>query len=125
MESNIHFLIKNEISKIVNSASNETVQKMCKPRVVSKFEKINNDVPYLTEEKIEDAFLSNTPTSKTLKLLKWLTIKENRELACEYYNSHPEKFEDCNYILSSNKIDFNTLVKKLIQKHEQAISNGE
>jgi len=125
MESNIHFLIKNEISKIVNSASNEIVQKMCKPRVVSKFEKINNDVPYLTEEKIEDAFLSNTPTSKTLKLLKWLTIKENRELACEYYNSHPEKFEDCNYILSSNKIDFNTLVKKLIQKHEQAISNGE
>ena len=125
MESNIHFLIKNEISKIVNSVSNETVQKMCKPRVVSKFEKINNDVPYLTEEKIEDAFLSNTPTSKTLKLLKWLTIKENRELACEYYNSHPEKFEDCNYILSSNKIDFNTLVKKLIQKHEQAISNGE
>jgi len=125
MESNIHFLIKNEISKIVNSASNETVQKMCKPRVVSKFEKINNDVPYLTEEKIEDAFLSNTPTFKTLKLLKWLTIKENRELACEYYNSHPEKFEDCNYILSSNKIDFSTLVKKLIQKHEQAISNGE
>jgi len=125
MESNIHFLIKSEISKIVNSASSETVQKMCKPRVVSKFEKINNDVPYLTEEKIEDAFLSNTPTSKTLKLLKWLTIKENRELACEYYNSHPEKFEDCNYILSSNKIDFNTLVKKLIQKHEQAISNGE
>ena len=125
MESNIHFLIKNEISKIVNSVSNNSVQKISKPRVVSKFEKINNDVPYLTEEKIEDAFLSNTPTSKTLKLLKWLTIKENRELACEYYNSHPEKFEDCNYILSSNKIDFNTLVKKLIQKHEQAISNGE
>jgi len=125
MESNIHFLIKNEISKIVNSVSNNSVQKISQPRVVSKFEKINNDVPYLTEEKIEDAFLSNTPTSKTLKLLKWLTIKENRELACEYYNSHPEKFEDCNYILSSNKIDFNTLVKKLIQKHEQAISNGE
>jgi len=125
MESNIHFLIKSEISKIVNSVSNNSVQKISQPRVVSKFEKINNDVPYLTEEKIEDAFLSNTPTSKTLKLLKWLTIKENRELACEYYNSHPEKFEDCNYILSSNKIDFNTLVKKLIQKHEQAISNGE
>jgi len=125
MESNIHFLIKNEISKIVNSVSNNSVQKISQPRVVSKFEKINNDVPYLTEEKIEDAFLSNTPTSKTLKLLKWLTIKENRELACEYYNSHPEKFEDCNYSLSSNKIDFNTLVKKLIQKHEQAIYNGE
>ena len=125
MESNIHFLIKSEISKIVNSVSNNSVQKISQPRVVSKFEKINNDVPYLTEEKIEDALLSNTPTSKTLKLLKWLTIKENRELACEYYNSHPEKFEDCNYILSSNKIDFNTLVKKLIQKHEQAISNGE
>lgn len=125
MESQTHFLIKNEISKIVNSVSNNSVQKISRPRVVSRFEKINDEVPYLTEEKIEDAFLSSSPTSKTIKLLRWLTIKENLDLACEYYNAHPDKFEDCKYILTSNKIDFNTLVKKLIQKHEQAISNGE
>lgn len=121
-----HYKFKQDIARLlVEQNSQKPVQKIIKKRVLPKMSPLNTDVPYLTEEKIEDAFLSSSPTSKTIKLLRWLTIKENLDLACEYYNAHPDKFEDCKYILTSNKIDFNTLVKKLIQKHEQAISNGE
>lgn len=125
MEKNTYFLINNDISKIVNTSKVQPIQKMVQKKSVPTFQKLNEDVPYLTEEKIEDALMSDTPSSKTIKLLQWLTIKENLDIARDYYNSHQDKFEDCKYILESKHIDFNTLIKNLIKKHEQAISNGE
>lgn len=121
-----HFQFKRDIAKLlVEQNSQKPVQKIIKKRIIPKLSRLNDDVPYLTEEKIEDAFYSEAPNKKTIKLLRWLSIQENLNEAFEFFKSHPDRFEDCNDILSSQKTNFDNFIKSLIVKHEQAISQGE
>ena len=54
-----HFKFKEDIARLlIEQNSEKPVQKIIKKRIVPKMSRLNADVPYLTEEKIEDAFYS-------------------------------------------------------------------
>lgn len=116
--------VKKDIQKFLNYEMVRIEDK--KPnRILPVFHRINDDVPYLTESKLEDAYLNKEISKKTKKLLEWLSIKENLEVAENIYNNNKNKFEEVTFLLESEKINFTTLVRKLIHKHEQAISCRE
>tara|TARA_B100001094_G_C18070705_1_gene739870 strand:+ start:371 stop:745 length:375 start_codon:yes stop_codon:yes gene_type:complete len=116
--------VKKDIQKFLNYEMVKIEDK--KPnRILPVFQRINDDVPYLTESKLEDAYLNKEISKKTKKLLEWLSIKENLEVAENIYNNNKNKFEEVTFLLESEKINFTTLVRKLIHKHEQAISCRE
>jgi hypothetical protein len=95
------------------------------PTVRPVFQRINDDMPYLTEEKIEDAYLNDKISQKTLKLLEWLAIKENLDVAENIYLNNKQKYEEISCLLESVNCDFITFIRNLIKKHEQAISSRE
>tara|TARA_Y100000813_G_C24088560_1_gene317049 strand:- start:532 stop:906 length:375 start_codon:yes stop_codon:yes gene_type:complete len=116
--------VKKDIQKFLNYEMVRIEDK--KPnRILPVFQRINDDVPYLTESKLEDAYLNKEISKKTKKLLEWLSIRENLEVAENIYNNNKNKFEEVTFLLESEKINFTTLVRKLIHKHEQAISCRE
>ena len=116
--------VKKDIQKFLNYEMVKIEDK--KPnRILPVFQRINDDVPYLTESKLEDAYLNKEISKKTKKLLEWLSIKENLEVAENIYNNNKNKFEEVTFLLESEKINFTTLVRKLIHKHEQATSCRE
>ena len=116
--------VKKDIQKFLNYEMVRIEDK--KPnRILPVFQRINDDVPYLTESKLEDAYLNKEISKKTKKLLEWLSIKESLEVAENIYNNNKNKFEEVTFLLESEKINFTTLVRKLIHKHEQAISCRE
>ena len=39
-----------------------------------------------------------------------------------YFNHNQAKFEEISFLLETEKVNFTTFIRKLIQKHEQAIS---
>jgi len=95
------------------------------PTIRPVFQRINDDMPYLTEEKIEDAYLNDKISQKTLKLLEWLAIKENLDVAENIYLNNKQKYEEISCLLESVNCDFITFIRNLIKKHEQAISSRE
>ena len=77
--------VKKDIQKFLNYEMVKIEDK--KPnRILPVFQRINDDVPYLTESKLEDAYLNKEISKKTKKLLEWLSIKENLEVAENIYN---------------------------------------
>ena len=95
------------------------------PTIRPVFQRINDDMLYLTEEKIEDAYLNDKISQKTLKLLEWLAIKENLDVAENIYLNNKQKYEEISCLLESVNCDFITFIRNLIKKHEQAISSRE
>ena len=124
MKDHSFLKVKKDIQKFLNYEMVRIEDK--KPnRILPVFQRINDDVPYLTESKLEDAYLNKEISKKTKKLLEWLSIRENLEVAENIYNNNKNKFEEVTFLLESEKINFTTLVRKLIHKHEQAISCRE
>jgi len=121
MESKAFRQINEDIARLINSKSKPIVRK--KPRKLPVFERVNDDVPYLTEEKLEEAYMSKNLSLKTKKLLEWLVVRENVEIAENYFQSNRAKFEEISFLLETEKVNFTTFIRKLLEKHEQAISN--
>ena len=113
--------INEDIRKLVTSRPTAPLKKK-KVRQVPIFERVNDDVPYLTEAKLEEAYMSKTVSHTTKKLLEWLVVRENVEIAENYFNHNQAKFEEISFLLETEKVNFTTFIRKLIQKHEQAIS---
>ena len=87
------------------------------PKVIPQLEKVNNEVPYLTEQKLEEAYLSSSVSDKTKKLLAWLQIKENLLEAERVFHENKEDFADLFILLEMRKVDFRSFVNHMIQKH--------
>ena len=115
--------IKRDIEQLLNYKPVKIQEK--KTRVIPVFQRVNDDVPYLTEEKIEDAYLNDDISLKTKKLLEWLTIKENLEVAENVYINNKNKFEELSFLIENQKTNFTSFICNLIKKHEQAISHRE
>ena len=113
--------INEDIRKLVTSRPT-TPLKNKKVKQIPIFERVNDDVPYLTEAKLEEAYMSKTVSHTTKKLLEWLVVRENVEIAENYFNHNQAKFEEISFLLETEKVNFTTFIRKLIQKHEQAIS---
>lgn len=113
--------INEDIRKLVN-ARPAAPKKKKQTRQIPIFERVNDDVPYLTEAKLEEAYMSKTVSHTTKKLLEWLVVRENVEIAENYFNHNQAKFEEISFLLETEKVNFTTFIRKLIQKHEQAIS---
>lgn len=109
--------INQDILRVLVREKNINAQPVKVKRQLPTLERINQDVPYLTEEKLEEALNSKEISHKTEKLLAWLTLHENLETAKSYYQENPEKFTDIRCLLEMKKLDFSTFVKILIQKH--------
>ena len=88
-----------------------------KPKVIPQLEKVNNEIPYLTEQKLEEAYLSSKISDKTKKLLAWLQIKENLTEAERVFRENKEDFADLSILLEMRKVDFRSFVNHMIQKH--------
>ena len=112
--------INEDIQRLINHKPQPVRKK--KQRSLPVFERVNDDVPYLTEEKLEEAYMSKTISHKTKRLLEWLVVRENIEVAENYYNHNQAKFEEISFLLETEKVNFTTFIRKLVQKHEQAIS---
>lgn len=108
--------IKQDITNILTEKKTKAV-KQKREKTLPKLERINGDVPYLTEEKLEEAYLSSTISEKTEKLLQWLQIKENFDDAVSYYQNNIEKFPEIESMLQTRNSSFNVFVKHLINKH--------
>ena len=85
--------------------------------MIPQLEKVNNEIPYLTEQKLEEAYLSSTISDKTKKLLAWLQIKENLSEAERVFHENKEDFADLSILLEMRKVDFRSFVNHMIQKH--------
>ena len=112
--------INEDIQRLINHKPQPVRKK--KQRSLPVFEWVNDDVPYLTEEKLEEAYMSKTISHKTEKLLEWLVVRENIEVAENYYENNRSKFEEISFLLETQKVDFTSFIRELVQKHEQAIS---
>ena len=88
-----------------------------KPKVVPQLEKVNNEIPYLTEQKLEEAYLSSKISDKTKKLLAWLQIKENLLEAERVFHENKKDFADLSLLLEMRKVDFRSFVNHMINKH--------
>lgn len=124
MENSSFFKLKRDIDVAINKKSSPQVKKI-PIKKIPVFQKINDDIPYLTEEKIEDAYLNDKVSLKTRRLLEWLCIKENFEIAENIYNNNKSKFEEISFLIENERTDFSTFIRRLIKKHELAISNRE
>lgn len=112
--------INEDIQRLINHKPQPIRKK--KQKSLPIFERVNDDVPYLTEEKLEEAYMSKTISHKTKRLLEWLVVRENIEVAENYYNHNQSKFEEISFLLETRKVDFTSFIRELVQKHEQAIS---
>jgi len=119
METNALLKLHHDIQRLVNEKPRPVVKKRQKSLPV--FERVNDDVPLLTEEKLEEAYMSKTISHKTKKLLEWLLVRENIEQAQNDFEHNQAKFEEISFLLETEKVNFTTFIRKLIQKHEQAI----
>ena len=88
-----------------------------KPKVIPQLEKVNNEIPYLTEQKLEEAYLSSKISDKTKKLLAWLQIKENLTEAEKVFHENKKDFADLSTLLEMRKVDFRSFVNHMMQKH--------
>ena len=88
-----------------------------KPKVIPQLEKVNSEIPYLTEQKLEEAYLSSKISDKTKKLLAWLQIKENLLEAERVFHENKEDFADLSLLLEMRKVDFRSFVNHMINKH--------
>ena len=88
-----------------------------RPKVIPQLEKVNNEIPYLTEQKLEEAYLSSNISDKTKKLLAWLQIKENLSEAERVFHDNKEDFADLSILLEMRKVDFRSFVNHMINKH--------
>ncbi len=113
--------INQDIRKLLNESSSPPVVKK-KRKSIPVFSRVNDDVPYLTEEKLEEAYCQKTISHKTKKLLEWLTIRENVEVAENIFVNNRNQFEEISFLLETKKVNFTSFIRELIQKHEQAIS---
>jgi hypothetical protein len=120
MEPKVFRQINEDIRKLL--CENKKIKPQKKLRRMPIFERVNDDVPYLTEEKLEEAYISKTISHTTKKLLEWLVVRENVEIAENYFNHNQAKFEEISFLLETEKVNFTTFIRKLILKHEQAIS---
>ena len=88
-----------------------------KPKIIPQLEKVNSEIPYLTEQKLEEAYLSSDISDKTKKLLAWLQIKENLLEAERVFHENKEDFADLSLLLEMRKVDFRSFVNHMINKH--------
>ena len=88
-----------------------------KPKAIPQLEKVNSEIPYLTEQKLEEAYLSSKISDKTKKLLAWLQIKENLLEAERVFHENKEDFADLSLLLEMRKVDFRSFVNHMINKH--------
>ena len=88
-----------------------------KPKAIPQLEKVNSEIPYLTEQKLEEAYLSSEVSDKTKKLLAWLQIKENLLEAEKVFHENKEDFADLSLLLEMRKVDFRSFVNHMINKH--------
>lgn len=108
---------KDILSVVYNKKNLGISESYRKPKVIPQLEKVNNEIPYLTEQKLEEAYLSSTISDKTKKLLAWLQIKENLSEAERVFHENKEDFADLSILLEMRKVDFRSFVNHMIQKH--------
>ena len=108
---------KDILSVVYNKKKLGISESYRKPKVIPQLEKVNNEIPYLTEQKLEEAYLSSTISDKTKKLLAWLQIKENLSEAERVFHENKEDFADLSILLEMRKVDFRSFVNHMIQKH--------
>ena len=118
MESTQFRQINKDILSVVYNKKNLGISESYrKPKVIPQLEKVNNEIPYLTEQKLEEAYLSSKISDKTKKLLAWLQIKENLTEAERVFRENKEDFADLSILLEMRKVDFRSFVNHMIQKH--------
>ena len=108
---------KDILSVVYNKKKLGISESYRRPKVIPQLEKVNNEIPYLTEQKLEEAYLSSTISDKTKKLLAWLQIKENLSEAERVFHENKEDFADLSILLEMRKVDFRSFVNHMIQKH--------
>jgi hypothetical protein len=110
--------INKDILSILYNKKKLGISESChSPKVIPQLEKVNNEIPYLTEQKLEEAYLSSSVSDKTKKLLAWLQIKENLLEAERVFHENKEDFADLFILLEMRKVDFRSFVNHMIQKH--------
>ena len=108
---------KDILSVVYNKKNLGISESYRKPKVIPELEKVNNEIPYLTEQKLEEAYLSSNISDKTKKLLAWLQIKENLSEAERVFRENKEDFADLSLLLEMRKVDFRSFVNHMINKH--------
>ena len=108
---------KDILSVLYNKRNLGISESRRKPKVIPQLEKVNSEIPYLTEQKLEEAYLSSKISDKTKKLLAWLQIKENLLEAEKTFHENKEDFVDLSLLLEMRKVDFRSFVNHMIQKH--------
>ena len=108
---------KDILSVLYNKKNIGISQSYRKPKIIPQLEKVNNEIPYLTEQKLEEAYLSSKISDKTKKLLAWLQIKENLLEAEKTFHENKEDFADLSLLLEMRKVDFRSFVNHMINKH--------
>ena len=108
---------KDILSVLYNKKNLGISESRRKPKVIPQLEKVNSEIPYLTEQKLEEAYLSSNISDKTKKLLAWLQIKENLLEAEKTFHENKEDFADLSLLLEMRKVDFRSFVNHMIQKH--------
>ena len=108
---------KDILSVLYNKKNLGISESRRKPKVIPQLEKVNSEIPYLTEQKLEEAYLSSKISDKTKKLLAWLQIKENLLEAERVFRENKEDFADLSLLLEMRKVDFRSFVNHMINKH--------
>ena len=108
---------KDILSVLYNKKNLGISESRRKPKVIPQLEKVNSEIPYLTEQKLEEAYLSSNISDKTKKLLAWLQIKENLLEAEKTFHENKEDFADLSLLLEMRKVDFRSFVNHMINKH--------
>ena len=108
---------KDILSVLYNKKNLGISESRRKPKVIPQLEKVNSEIPYLTEQKLEEAYLSSKISDKTKKLLAWLQIKENLLEAERVFHENKEDFADLSLLLEMRKVDFRSFVNHMINKH--------
>ena len=108
---------KDILSVLYNKRNLGISESRRKPKVIPQLEKVNSEIPYLTEQKLEEAYLSSKISDKTKKLLAWLQIKENLLEAEKVFHENKEDFADLTLLLEMRKVDFRSFVNHMINKH--------
>ena len=108
---------KDILSVLYNKKNLGISESQRKPKVIPQLEKVNSEIPYLTEQKLEEAYLSSKISDKTKKLLAWLQIKENLLEAEKVFHENKEDFADLSLLLEMRKVDFRSFVNHMINKH--------
>ena len=108
---------KDILSVLYNKKNLGISESRRKPKVIPQLEKVNSEIPYLTEQKLEEAYLSSKISDKTKKLLAWLQIKENLLEAEKTFHENKKDFADLSLLLEMRKVDFRSFVNHMINKH--------